>query len=436
MSLFKGSAASYDPQSACPLFTRIPSEVRNHIFELALTEYDDETEPYERRSFYYRPGYHFRQRIDTDLLRTCRRVYLEANLIPVAINEHVFWCYREPPGTRHASDPSQYFGMMTPQQQDAVECVHFFAQQFRLEGQWDDVCCIPEMRPRKIKITLRHAAWWCWEFKEKLGIDPKLPGRVKWDEMGREPVMEEIQRGWGYHFRHLRGLRELEMELETIESNKDQLDAIAQRALAWKFDLCDGSVLSTEGTDVIRHSWNGVAPVEAIYWDADWDDQGSDEDRTEGDYDASDYYDNRPYHDASDLEDAEAGEMTGGQDIIDDAISRDQDHNSCLGLSDDPANPTGGIDRHADQHAVLGGDRDLQEPDEREAAMLAEDTLATSSGQGGVGPSVPPVSTEMAAVPDEEPQTGAAKMLSYYVLKLTWRARAPASEMEQQNREK
>ncbi|KAI9873214.1 MAG: hypothetical protein M1830_000705 [Pleopsidium flavum] len=417
MALSNGSAASYDPQSACPLFTQIPAEVRNHIFELALTEYDDASRPYERGSFHYRPGYHFRQRIDTDLLRTCRRVYLEANLLPVAINEHVFWCYRAPPGMKHASEPSQYFLKMTPQQQNAVDCVHFFTQQFWLEGQWDDACRIPEMRPRKIKITLRHADWWCWEYKEKLGIDPRLPGRVKWQEMGKEPGLDEIKRAWGYHFRHLRGLREFEMELETIESNKDQLDAIAQRGLAWKFDLCDGSVLSTEGTSLIEHSWKGVAPVEVSYWDADWDEEPDEEaydgEDIGGDYDGEDYYHNGTDRDASDFDDAEAGEMTGGLDTSKDTAIGGQDFSGHLDVSDDPTNPVDMLDRHADQDAVLGSDPDLLEPDEIQEELLLEQTLATRS---------------------EEPQTATNKTLSYYVLKLTWRARAPASGMEQQNR--
>jgi len=234
-------AASYNPQSACPLFTRIPPEIRNSIFQLALTEYDDTDHPYEQSAVYCRPDYRFRHRIDTDLLRTCRRIYLEAHLLPVAINEHVFWCYRGPPERRYSADPQAYFETMTSQQRDAVDCVHFFTQQFWLEGQFMDACRIPLMRPRKLKITLRHTDWWLWEYRAKLGIDPRLAGRVPCNEMGREPRADEVQLGFGHQFRYLRGLRELEMEFETTQSKLAELGAIVQRALVWKFDLHDGN---------------------------------------------------------------------------------------------------------------------------------------------------------------------------------------------------
>ena len=262
---------SYDLQSACPLFTRIPPEIRNSIFKLALTEYDDTEHPYEQSAAFCRPEYQFRHRIDTDLLRTCRRIYLETYLIPVGINEHVFWCYRGPPGRRYAPDPHGYFEMMTSEQLEAVDTVHFFTQQFWLEGQFRNACQIPSMRPRKIKITLRRTDWWVWEAKAKLGIDPRLAGRVPWSEMGREPVPDELEVGFGYPFRYLRGLRELEMEFETTQSQMAELEAIVQRALAWEFDLHDGSVLSTEGTAVFERMWRcGEPGRQQYYLNDDW----------------------------------------------------------------------------------------------------------------------------------------------------------------------
>lgn len=264
-------ATSYDPQSACPLFTRIPPEIRNSIFKLALTEYDDTDHPYEEETTYCRPDYYFPHRIDTDLLRTCRRIYLEAHLLPVALNEHVFWCYRGPPGRKYAADPQGYFELMTPQQLDAVDCVHFFTQQFWLEGRFADACRLSSMRPRKIKITLRHSDWWVWEVQAKLGIDPRLAGRVMWDEMGRKPRTDEGELGFGYQFRHLHGLRELEMEFETSPLQIAELENIVQRALAWRFDLLDGNVLSTEGTAVVRYLWVvGMLRGQQCYFHDDW----------------------------------------------------------------------------------------------------------------------------------------------------------------------
>ena len=160
---------------------------------------------------------------------------------------------------------------MTLEQSDAVDCVHFFTQQFWLEGQWRDACRLPLMRPRKIKITLRHTDWWVWEFGAKFGIDPRLAGRVPWDEMGREPREDDVDVGFGCQFRHLRGLLELEMEFETTQSRLAEMEAIVQRALSWRFETCDGNVLSTEGTSVVRRLWSVGQPwCHQYYRDNDW----------------------------------------------------------------------------------------------------------------------------------------------------------------------
>lgn len=417
-------------QSACPLFTRIPPEVRNQIFHLALTEYDDTTKPYDQSSFYYRPGYHFSQRLQTGLLRTCRRIYHEAHLLPVAINEHVFWCYRQPPGRRNASDPDRYFKKMTPQQQDAVDTVHFFTQQFWLEGDWAATCRISEMRPRKVKITIRHSDWWCWESEEKLGIDPRLPGRVDWDQMGNEPVRDEFERAWGYQFRHLHGLRELEMELETIASNKDQLDAIAQRALDWKFDLSDGNVLSAQGTEMAKYTWKGRkgrTSIENIGWYAGrgLDELASNYSESEERYSVTDYLDDEmDYQDdlanldeenEEDEEDEE--EMTEGRHPNGALNAHDLGSRNDPDRLDEEANLANMDDWAAEHVAAFENDQDPQTTNEGNAVTSVLDT------QDGVALADPHAATE-----EEDLEVASADELSYYVLKLTLRARAPATE--------
>ncbi|MCJ1367468.1 hypothetical protein MMC16_006601 [Acarospora aff. strigata] len=251
----KNLGSSYDPQSASPLFSQVPPEIRNDIFKLALTEYNDTDQPYDLNTSYCKPGYRFRQRIHTDLLRTCRRVYEEAHLLPVAINDHVFWCYRPPPGRKYASDPSGYFGRMTSQQQDAVDCVHLFTQQDRLARLWRDVYRMPEMHPRKFKITLAYSDWELWESAAKRAMKATLASKGLPDAMGRELDVSEVKPEWAFGLRHLRGLRELVVELKTVEAYRRQLDASASRALSWKFDLFDGNILSTEGTNVVTSTW-------------------------------------------------------------------------------------------------------------------------------------------------------------------------------------
>ena len=84
-------------QLQSPLF-KLPPELRDVIWVYACAASDDMHKPYEPNSHYCRPGYSHVQRIDTAMLATCRKAYLECCHLPLALNEHVFWCYRGPRG--------------------------------------------------------------------------------------------------------------------------------------------------------------------------------------------------------------------------------------------------------------------------------------------------------------------------------------------------
>ena len=77
--------------TAAPLFSILPSEICNHTFHLTLLEYDDESFPVPFDSYGYRPGHEYRKKHSLDLLATCKRVYLEAYLIPIATTTHTTW---------------------------------------------------------------------------------------------------------------------------------------------------------------------------------------------------------------------------------------------------------------------------------------------------------------------------------------------------------
>ncbi|KAK0451347.1 uncharacterized protein EV420DRAFT_713238 [Desarmillaria tabescens] len=237
--LLQRTQATPDPQAASPLFSKTPPEIRNIIFRLALRGYPDRARGYyPGNTYYFRPGYEHDRRIDTALLLTCRRIYDETYLLPVIENEHVFWCYHGPPGS--SAEPGRYFCKMNEKQQDTVDRVHFFAQLYWLEATFPLSCTIPEMRPRKLKITIRHSDWWYWENNHLLVL------RVAWTDK----------------IRLVKRLEELEIELETIERDKDQMLAIAQRIRSWKIDLWDGRVLSTEGRSLIHDQWTGTSTFE------------------------------------------------------------------------------------------------------------------------------------------------------------------------------
>jgi hypothetical protein len=217
-------------------------ELRNIVFTLALTEYDDPTRPYSKHECFYRPGFEFAGRIDTNLLLTCRLVYLETHLAPIALNEHVFWMHpsRGPPGRSITnSDHGLYFRRMTPQQREAVSQVRFFTQMFWLEGrkfqEWPAGLAV-----RKLAITFRHSDWWFWENGEALRI--KAP-----------------REGWGAWVGSIPQLEELELELETIEPKKEQLEERVRVAQGWKFPLADGASLAHDGEAPAKSMWAGTS---------------------------------------------------------------------------------------------------------------------------------------------------------------------------------
>ena len=257
-------------QGSCPLFTVVPAETRNRIYEFSL-ESDDSTDaahpsPYRRHTFYYRPGHKRPKHISTSLLQTCQQIYAEASLLPPVINEHTFWCNRPPPHVKNASSPVEYFKKMTLKQRSAVQSLHFFTQQFFLEGNWGGIWTtlwrhqdellrntaemgavnkdprsaekqVGKIAPKKITITLRHTDWWHWENNERLGIDPFRNGRTFAAEMGAPVPPSREERAWGNEFKLIPSLEELVIEFETVMRKKDQLDVILERALEWKFPL-------------------------------------------------------------------------------------------------------------------------------------------------------------------------------------------------------
>lgn len=65
-------------QQGSPLFTVVPPEIRNRIFEFALSNYEDSSAAYSTDTCYRRPGYTAPHKTSTALLQTCQLIYREA----------------------------------------------------------------------------------------------------------------------------------------------------------------------------------------------------------------------------------------------------------------------------------------------------------------------------------------------------------------------
>lgn len=250
-------------QLSSPLFNgRIPPEIREYIFEYVLTE-DNDDDVFELDSHYSRPDYRAHRSLLTNLLLTCRRVYLEAHHLPLINKEHVFWHYREPEGTGY-TDEEDYFRRFRPDQLAFVRKVHLFTQQYWLEGALQDVCKLEEMQSiEKMKITLRRGDWWYWEDGAQLAINPQRGGadpmhmKEDWKAEAEGEMIPWDENEWGCAFRHLRNLQELEFEFETTVYEEKGLQAIVEHAKTWRFPMGSGKVLSAAGQKVHRSTWRG-----------------------------------------------------------------------------------------------------------------------------------------------------------------------------------
>ncbi|KAI1821086.1 hypothetical protein F4861DRAFT_486355 [Xylaria intraflava] len=130
---------SVDQQLASPLFAKLPAEIRELIWDYALTQYEDFDRLYPLNMPYTRPGQAAPSRIDLDLLLTCRAIYLETFLVPFQVNPiTVFDGHPDvvPPDMPLQCTPwnLRLCSKLRPWQFANISSVDMNVQQFMLEG--------------------------------------------------------------------------------------------------------------------------------------------------------------------------------------------------------------------------------------------------------------------------------------------------------------
>jgi hypothetical protein len=254
---------AYNPQLSSLLYNGLlPPELREQIFHHALSEYIEYA--YPPNTDYTRPEHLGKKRISTALLRTCKRIYLETAHLPAQNKSHVFWHFAGPAQLPHYSDERGYFRRFTTDQLRHVKEIHLYTQQFWLEGGFPELCRLHYLKGvEKVKITLRRGDWWSVENNAALAITPQ---RMWTDVTGMKDDWRLLEAGeesewdegcWGFAFRWLKGLREVQIELETFEWKRDELEEIVRHAVQWRFPMGDRGVLSAEGLGVDVRRWRG-----------------------------------------------------------------------------------------------------------------------------------------------------------------------------------
>ena len=251
-----------NPQTESPLFNRIPGEIRDHIFDLALTAYSGKQEPFEKNAYYYRPGFRYAdQRIDIALLCTCRQIYQEACQVPAQNYERVEW--HEPDRGPSAPLASRFAraGTNCPW----LKSLDLFTQQFWLENSsWRNAARNIAQRRypnlQHLRISIRHSDWWWWETSAPLVLDAKQKGNHGKPSAMRHSIASDgfHALSWGQQLSFFKGLKTLELELETVEGKRKELDEIVIRAADWRFPLADDNFLVLNPTRTRRTGWHGL----------------------------------------------------------------------------------------------------------------------------------------------------------------------------------
>lgn len=235
-------------QAQSPLFGTLPPEIRNHIFSLALRQYEDSSQPYVEHDYCYRPGHRARHVVNANLLQTCRRVWLEANHWTMAQAIHTFWFdgERRPDwATRRWNSEDQriidFFKSLTTLQRSRVKHIHVLAQMWWLEYDIVNSTLWKNLTRERLDldsftVTIRHSDWWSWESDEPLRFERRWIRQLL-----ASPGASRVS--------------EFRLELETLEWKVDQLRRIIEQ-LRLVGEAKEGGVAR----------WELVEPFEEATW--------------------------------------------------------------------------------------------------------------------------------------------------------------------------
>lgn len=231
-------------QSQSALFSILPGEIRNHIWNYALAEYQDETQLYDDSTCYKRPEYFAPRKIETVLLQTCKRIYQEAWFLPWTNAEQVFYLTSSDRRPARTTTPTAMqktlLAISKTQTMPIIQHVRVFPQLYLLENgrRLQEILDLKFFYPKVITITIRHTDWWFWESDNNLHLD------ARWVDFCRFP----------------NSLTELRMAFESLERKKDQIDDVVKQAMeGWVFRRKDSTELSAKDCKPEIMRWSGSA---------------------------------------------------------------------------------------------------------------------------------------------------------------------------------
>ncbi|KAF2728542.1 hypothetical protein EJ04DRAFT_503932 [Polyplosphaeria fusca] len=189
---------NHHSQSQSPLFSTIPAEIRNEIFKLAVTEYEDPSRPWPRNSYYWRPGFRGHRKVDVALLQTCKRVWLETRPLPfqtlveAPVAFFLAQFERRPPGLWHPNDKRRHLFRTRPwsfRQWLSVKTMRIFLQGLTTTN-ISNFLNHHYTQPSTIIFTTRYTDWFLWEKKNPLYLDKHQMASITLPSSVTKVVME------------------------------------------------------------------------------------------------------------------------------------------------------------------------------------------------------------------------------------------------------
>lgn len=240
----------YDPQANCPLFKTLPAEVRQNIYKLVFLQYELLSRPYSKYQPYYRPGSTAQKCVDTALLHTCLRVFLEARTIPLKTATHEFWC--DTPSPQHtelkgfqrdaiASGLREWHVPHIRHIHVNISALNFLLRTTRPNQTWGDLHSDGvAYNPKTLTVTIGYTDWALWQW-------------------GQEPQLKYL--AFFLNCPMFYGLQEFTLRLETLEIFKEDLDDIVEVLVQKKLQLSPDPNypwrLTTDGIPLKVTHWTG-----------------------------------------------------------------------------------------------------------------------------------------------------------------------------------
>lgn len=238
-------------QQQSPLFA-IPGEIRSRVFEYVFGDTTMFSEGRSYHRFHFRPDQKDWQGNHTALLRTCKRVFQENRLSPVALVEHTFWLDEAPkcafPDSRAAAGQwRRWQEWLNPAQREAVRQVRFYTRAVKLH----ELDLRPGLRCRELTLVIRELSRQSSPSLPMLSCSPKLES-CRWldglDTQGLPRALNQsIKRtdmdrhcSWGDQLCLVDGLKVLKIQLEVHDSRKEELEMLLQHASFWRFPILGG----------------------------------------------------------------------------------------------------------------------------------------------------------------------------------------------------